>query len=121
MTDTIPTVAVDQVVLVAAVKALWSDFDAEDGVDVTAVSATFLDALFADLMEVWDGGCDHSVGICKCDLALILGEVSMARNGLKTCPFCQGNQLVWNPTEEDEDREVTCPRCGGRGYVGRGE
>lgn len=119
--NAIQVMKVDQDALVRGVKWFTNAFDQEDGVDVSEVSATFLDALIADLKEVWDGGCDHSVGICKCDLADILQTLTAAREGLAPCRICQTEGVVWNPTDEDDQRETTCPRCGGRGWIGRGE
>ena len=107
------TIHIDQEVLVAAVRVLSTDFDAEDGVDVSAVSRGFLVALVAELTDAIDG--DES------EAAMEVDAIRMAMAGKKGCPVCFGNQVIWNPTDEDEHRETTCPRCGGRGVIGRGE
>ena len=111
MTDTI---LVEQDTLVAAVRALNTDFDAEAGLDIAAVSRGFLVALVAELTDAVDG--DESEAAME-----VIDAIRMAMAGLKGCPECFGNQMVWNPTEEEEDRETACPRCDGRGVIGRGE
>jgi hypothetical protein len=77
------------------------------------VSRDLLKAAVEYLSE--DLGCDHSVGICMCDLVGVVQELNLALDGKATCTACAGDGFLF--LHNDFDNQYNCPACNGKGVV----
>lgn len=106
--------------------------------DDTDVPRALLEALVGYYSV--DLGCDHSVGICMCELVDLVGDLKLALDGRRRCPECAGDGAVYSDeayesaavqyaahyetTPEDAKRYmcdldgmIKCPTCGSNGSV----
>jgi hypothetical protein len=79
-------------------------------------SGEWLRATRAELIEWWDGGCDHSVNICKCAIAAVLDEIELVLTKQEVCFRCHGDGLI-DGRADGMDVMFTCDRCEGKGRV----
>lgn len=64
--------------------------------DETDVPRALLEAIVGYFSE--DLGCDHSVGICMCELVDLVGDLKLALDGRRRCPECAGDGAVYSQT-----------------------
>lgn len=67
----------------------------------TDVPRPLIEMLLKYFEDCIDGGCDHEVNVCTCEYQGAAKEIRLLLQGKITCPQCGGDGFVWDKERYD--------------------